>query len=763
MPPRRKYSAVWAHFSENENKKLAKCNYCHQPISIASGSVGNLNRHLKSKHPTILVQSERLENLLELNEVQQMNNETVEVKNNPQVQSSSSSQTCVLRVTSNQPTITHFIRKPPPARKTEQIDRQMLKMIAKGHHAFRIVEEPEFRKLIEMVSFCPGYQPPTRKSLSNNLMTTVENSISEDIKEKLISAKAVCITTDGWTSRNNDSFIAVTAHFINSETKLCSCTLGCIQYDERHTADNLCSFLKEMFNKWNICNKIGAVVSDNASNILAAVRVGEWRSIGCFAHLLNLIVRTGTVPINNQLIKVKRIVEYFKRSTQAQKKLSDTQQQMGLPLLKIKQDVVTRWNSTYDMLSRIVKIKEAVIATIALLKSDLILLDSDWIIIEESVNILEIFYGITTEISSEKTVSLSKVIVFIKIMTQNVAQTIKNHQECQQPITEIMEMLYAIQEGILTRFQDYENEPLYSESTILDPRFKKRGFKNVSKFDKAVIGLRKRLGAVPTQASTTSTSVFSSKSNTTTTTQVQKKNIVWDTFDAEIDLLKPQNTTAAAIIELDKYLNEDIVPRSTDPLQWWHQRRPFYPLLYNYMLKRLCIIATSVPCERVFSNAGQILNERRTLLKSERVSNSEGSRPAPSLSLEIQEQFAGIFNSDDDDIDPDCVSNDDDLEDVQESQSAPQKSEKDLAMQYNKQLMKKNQQEMMIQISTDEEKNSLKTEIAVQQADMGYTSKEAGRTSSMSNPQKKTICFDLQQRLPTPDLQSGETFYKRQL
>ncbi|CAH1108980.1 unnamed protein product [Psylliodes chrysocephalus] len=50
--------------------------------------------------------------------------------------------------------------------------------------------------------------------------------------------------------------------------------------------------------------------------------------------------------------------------------------------------------------------------------------------------------------------------------------------------------------------------------------------------------------------------------------------------------------------------------------------------------------------------------------------------------------------------------------------------------------------------STDKEKNSLKTEMA----DMDYTSNEADRTSSMSNPQKKTICSDLQQCLPTPDL-----------
>ena len=36
--------------------------------------------------------------------------------------------------------ITQYFRRSPPIRKVEQIDRQVLKMIAKGHRSFRIVE-----------------------------------------------------------------------------------------------------------------------------------------------------------------------------------------------------------------------------------------------------------------------------------------------------------------------------------------------------------------------------------------------------------------------------------------------------------------------------------------------------------------------------------------------------------------------------------------------------------------------------------------------
>ena len=51
--PKRK-SEVWEHFDETEKGKRAKCAYCAQFISIAGGSLSNLARHIKKKHPTLL-------------------------------------------------------------------------------------------------------------------------------------------------------------------------------------------------------------------------------------------------------------------------------------------------------------------------------------------------------------------------------------------------------------------------------------------------------------------------------------------------------------------------------------------------------------------------------------------------------------------------------------------------------------------------------------------------------------------------------------
>lgn len=71
------------------------------------------------------------------------------------------------------------------------------------------------------------------------------------------------------------------------------------------------------------------------------------------------------------------------------------------------------------------------------------------------------------------------------------------------------------------------------------------------------------------------------------------------------------NPTAAGIIELDKYMHEPLINRHEDPLKWWTAHKLLYPRLFILVRKRLCILATSVPCERLFSEACLVITERR--------------------------------------------------------------------------------------------------------------------------------------------------------
>ncbi|XP_059216912.1 E3 SUMO-protein ligase ZBED1-like isoform X1 [Stomoxys calcitrans] len=615
MAEKRKSSAIWAHFEEIATEK-AKCKYCKNILSIASGSIGNLSRHMKRKHPLIPIKVERQTQSI----IHDLESNIIDQQQSTNIAKTASS-VDIVDITNNsgsiasnartQSNITQFLQKPPPARKVEKIDLQLLKMIVKGHHAFRLVEEPEFKILLELVSRCPNYTLPSRKKVSNVLLLSTYNDVLDDVKIQIQSASAVCLTTDGWTSRSHCSYLAVTAHYINNNTEMRAHLLSCVEFNERHTAENLAACIKELCIEFGILNKVSAVVTDNASNIVAAIRAGNWRWVGCFAHSLNLVVQNSLHPIDSILKKVRKIVTFFHKSSNALKKLYENQRQGTQTPLKLKHDVETRWNSTYEMLQRIFNLKDAVITTLSLIRPDLLFPLEEWDLIEEILPILKPFYQMTMDISAEKSVTLSKVLVLCNILEQTISKITSTNSI-------ISNMLTILRNDLNTRFGSYERNYLYAESALLDPRFKRRAFKSEGSYDFAVQQLRERIIRIrlpDVDINNNSESAKLSPQN-----DDLDEPDYWKFFDEQYkNNTKTENNTAAAIKELDKYLKEDYIGRKLDPLKWWNLMKNVYPRLYIHVLKRLCITATSVPCERIFSATGQIISERRTHLKPSKV------------------------------------------------------------------------------------------------------------------------------------------------
>ena len=76
-------------------------------------------------------------------------------------------------------------------------------------------------------------------------------------------------------------------------------------------------------------------------------------------------------------------------------------------------------------------------------------------------------------------------------------------------------------------------------------------------------------------------------------------------------------------IEIDNYLNDIITPTSpeaTDVYQWWCINQHSFPILSRIARKYLSIPATSVPSERLFSDARNQVTSQRTSLAPEVVS-----------------------------------------------------------------------------------------------------------------------------------------------
>lgn len=185
-------------------------------------------------------------------------------------------------------------------------------MICKEYQPISIVEDTEFKKFVFMLN--PGYSLPSRKTVTTNLIPQHYIRVYDNIKKNLLTATAVSLTTDTWTSSSSQSFIGITAHFINECGFLTSHLLSCLECPESHTAENLAAKLTACIDEFGLHYKIVAIVSDNAANIRAAVRICGWRNLPCFAHSINLIVQKGVESIKETKTTVKSIIELFKRS-----------------------------------------------------------------------------------------------------------------------------------------------------------------------------------------------------------------------------------------------------------------------------------------------------------------------------------------------------------------------------------------------------------------------------------------------------------------
>lgn len=105
-----------------------------------------------------------------------------------------------------------------------------------------------------------------------------------------------------------------------------------------------------------------------------------------------------------------------------------------------------------------------------------------------------------------------------------------------------------------------------------------------------------------------------------TTSTYRANSKMWGKFLAKTQsLVQDNNPRAAAIIEVKNFLQEPLLGINENPIEWWKQRKSFYPRLYDLAIARLCVVATSVPSERIFSKAGQVITDRRNRLSGDKV------------------------------------------------------------------------------------------------------------------------------------------------
>ena len=179
-------------------------------------------------------------------------------------------------------------------------------------------------------------------------------------------------------------------------------------------------------------------------------------------------------------------------------------------------------------------------------------------------------------------------------------------------------------------YQDDDIQKLMKIGMLLDPRFKKIPY--LSKVERTAIWLQARdelvsiIKADQSQETEGSQSSHdrphTGDSDPSSPPQPKKRKLtrllgdILETAGHGAD----QTEEEIAEAELRRYESE---PGETldcqKPLQWWKVRSANYKYLSKLAKKILCHTATSVPSERIFSTAGNVVSQKRSCLSPENV------------------------------------------------------------------------------------------------------------------------------------------------
>ena len=227
---------------------------------------------------------------------------------------------------------------------SDRINEQIGRYFYATNTPFAHADNTEFIKLCALLR--PGFKPPSRKRLRNEILDSVFQNEKSKCKN-LLTNKTVCMCLDGWSNVHNEGLGLVCSSVVlpTGETFLVDTvdTSG-----QAHTADYLLKVAESAIAKVEeeFGARVRSFVTDNASNVTKIRRNLEDQShvdvitYGCSAHILNLL--SADIEVAGVKERIVSVVKYFRNKQMP----AAWYKERGGPKLKLPQEV--RWNTLHD-------------------------------------------------------------------------------------------------------------------------------------------------------------------------------------------------------------------------------------------------------------------------------------------------------------------------------------------------------------------------------------------------------------------------------
>jgi hypothetical protein len=421
----------------------AFCMICCKDIRYSKGNGNSVYRHVETHH------KRKLDDLLEQEKGEQKERKKMKTEALPDFFSSMNKEQNMKK-----------------ASKDDQLHGEALivKWISEDLRPFKIVEDSGFVDLCDFLCRIRGqFVVPSRVKTRNQMMKLAEfvmNDVKHGLTEKM---DWYSLTTDIWSSRVMQSFLALTLHYLTEDFEMKLCVLEVKPLIGSHTAQFIRTTLMSSMHSFGLQQeKLAMLLRDNASNGVKACNEMQIKHFGCIGHGLHLVVGPFLLPRKQKteispesgvdepcssdvdedelsdvaeyqdldedegdtdaiivstceiVSKFRTMAKYVKNSPKAKEKLlqfggSSSNRDTITVLL----DVRTRWNSALDMLMSMMKLKAAFVTFLYHLgtsdgKKEFnrkvlpSISEEEWIFIEGLCLILTPFKNVTSYLSGDK-------------------------------------------------------------------------------------------------------------------------------------------------------------------------------------------------------------------------------------------------------------------------------------------------------------------------------------------------------------------------
>ena len=240
--------------------------------------------------------------------------------------------------------------------------------------------------------------------------------------------------------------------------------------------------------------------------------------------------------------------------------------------------------------------------------------NDEWTLIESLVTVLNPFQKATEMMSTAKYPSLSTIQPLLYMLVNQTLATADDDSRA------ILSVKKAIKDDLICRYTSPQLKGLLDLSTYLDPRYKQLPFYSTSTIADIEEKLHIELSNYQQNEDTSISSATNETGDGSEPPTKKHKGPVESLFGS----MFKKDGTSQDIQSHDKILREIAVYKTetpdeldSNPLVWWKNRQHLYPIISQQVKKYFSLTGTSVPSERLFSTAGNVISSKRNCLTPE--------------------------------------------------------------------------------------------------------------------------------------------------